>query len=372
MTLSQRHVLLALLVAIGMMVTSVFLALQTRQAGTDVGVRVVTPRGDLAGDERSIITLFEEASPSVVFITTMAHVPVRRSLFGRADVRTLPQGTGSGFIWDDDGHVVTNFHVIAQAESAVIRTADGQEYPAELIGTAPDQDLAVLRIDAPIGALTPLSIGTSNDLRVGQSALAIGNPFGLDHTLTTGVISALDREMQAMSGRTIFGVIQTDAAINPGNSGGPLLDSAGRLIGVNTAIESPSGAYAGIGFAVPVDTVKRIVPQLIRHGRAPRPGLGVELARQQVASHFGVKGAVVLGVMPHSAGAAAGLQPAQRDRRGRVTLGDVIISLDDVPVRSSDDLIRLLDSRQLGDVVRLGVRRDGAERSLKVTLQAID
>jgi S1-C subfamily serine protease len=284
----------------------------------------------------------------------------------------MPQGSGSGFIWDHDGHVVTNFHVIAQAESAVIRTSDGLEYAAELVGSAPDQDLAVLRIDAPIGALTPLSVGTSNDLRVGQSTFAIGNPFGLDHTLTTGVISALDREMQSSSGRTIFGVIQTDAAINPGNSGGPLLDSAGRLIGVNSAIESPSGTYAGIGFAVPVNTVNRIIPQLIRHGRAPRPGLGVQLARNQLAGQLGITGAVVLGVVRGSAAAAAGLQPMYRDRRGRVHVGDVIISVDDEAVLSGDDLSRILDARELGDLVRLGLRRDGAGRSVKVALHAID
>ena len=381
MNLSGRHVLLLLLVSLGMMGTSIYLVVDARQdrpsAAQDgpsaaMAPRILVPRSDLPNDEQSTIALFEAASPSVVFITTMGHVPVRRSLFGFSEVRQRPQGSGSGFIWDDDGHVVTNYHVIAQAESAVIRTIDGLEYPAELVGTAPDQDLAVLRIDAPIGALTPLSVGTSNDLRVGQSTFAIGNPFGLDHTLTTGVISALDREMQSISGRTIFGVIQTDAAINPGNSGGPLLDSTGRLIGVNTAIESPSGAYAGIGFAVPVDTIKRIVPQLIRHGRAPRPGLGVELAPQRIAMQLGVTGAVIMGVLPHSAGAAAGLQPTYMDRRGRVHVGDVIVSLNDQPVRSSDDLIRLLDGRSIGDVVRLGVRRDGAERSMKVALHAID
>ena len=375
MNLSQRYVLLLLLMSLGMMGTSLYLVIQSKQTRGIVSAepRSVTARGDLANDESSTIALFEQSSPSVVFITTLAHVPVRRNFFGfSSEVRTLPQGSGSGFIWDHDGHIVTNYHVIAQAESAVIRTSDGMEYAAELIGSAPDQDLAVLRIDAPIGALSPLSLGTSNDLKVGQSTYAIGNPFGLDHTLTTGVISALDREMQSISGRTIFGVIQTDAAINPGNSGGPLLDSSGRLIGVNTAIESPSGAYAGIGFAVPVDTVNRIVPQLIRYGRAARPGLGVQLARPHLAAQLGLKGALILGVMPQTAAAAAGLQPMHRGPQGRLKLGDVIISLDGQPIESGDDLIRLLDGRALGDVVSLGLRRDGAERSVKIALHAID
>ncbi|MGB0590070.1 MAG: S1C family serine protease [Myxococcota bacterium] len=375
MNLSQRYVLLLLLMSLGMMGTSLYLVIEARQPTVTVPAapRVVAERGAFASDESATIALFERTAPSVVFITTLTHVPARRNFFGfSSEVRRIPQGSGSGFIWDDDGHIVTNYHVIAQAESAVIRTANGIEYAAELIGTAPDQDLAVLRIDAPIGALTPLSLGTSNDLKVGQSTYAIGNPFGLDHTLTTGVISALDREMQSISGRTIFGVIQTDAAINPGNSGGPLLDSSGRLIGVNTAIESPSGAYAGIGFAVPVDTVNRIIPQLIRSGRAPRPGLGVQLARQHLATQFGVKGAIILGVMPQTAAAAAGLRPMYRDSRGRLQLGDVIISLDGQPIQNGDDLIRLLDGRNLGDLVMLGIRRDGAERSIKLSLHAID
>jgi S1-C subfamily serine protease len=375
MNLSQRYVLLLLLMSLGMMGTSLYLVIQARQprATAPATPRPVTERGALASSEASTIALFERTAPSVVFITTLTHVPARRNFFGlTSEVRKVPQGSGSGFIWDDDGHIVTNYHVIAQAESAVIRTADGIEYAAELIGTAPDQDLAVLRIDAPIGTLTPLSLGTSNDLKVGQSTYAIGNPFGLDHTLTTGVISALDREMQSISGRTIFGVIQTDAAINPGNSGGPLMDSSGRLIGVNSAIESPSGAYAGIGFAVPVDTVNRIVPQLIRTGRAPRPGLGVQLARPHLAAQLGLKGAIILGVMSQTAAAAAGLQPMYRDAQGRLQVGDVIISLDAQPIESGADLIRLLDGRDLGDVIMLGLRRDGSERSVKLSLHAID
>jgi S1-C subfamily serine protease len=224
-------------------------------------VHPIVARGDLAQDEQATITLFKQASPSVVYITTLA-----RRAVGFFDVMEVPQGTGSGFIWDEKGHVVTNFHVLQGASSARVTLHDQTEWPAELVGVAPDQDLAVLRIRAPAQKLSPILVGTSRNLQVGQRVLAIGNPFGLDFTLTTGIISALGRSISALTGRKIPNVIQTDAAINPGNSGGPLLDSAGRLIGVNTQIASPSGASAGISFAVPVDTVNRVIPELIQHG----------------------------------------------------------------------------------------------------------
>src|SRR5688572_20773324 len=225
--------------------------------------RAITPRGDLSSDEQSTIELFKRTSPSVVHVTS---VDVRR---GRLSLNMfeIPQGTGSGFIWDSEGHVVTNFHVIQNGSRAEVTLNDNTVWRASIVGTAPDKDVAVLKIDAPRDKLTKIMVGVSNNLQVGQKVFAIGNPFGLDQTLTTGVISGLGREIQSVTKRPIQGVIQTDAAINPGNSGGPLLDSAGRLIGVNTAIYSPSGAYAGIGFAVPVDIVNRIVPQLVSHGK---------------------------------------------------------------------------------------------------------
>ena len=232
--------------------------------------RAITPRGDLAADEQTTIELFESVSPSVVYITS---ITVQRSLFNFRAME-VPKGTGSGFLWDDQGTVVTNYHVIEGAQRAHVTLYDQTTWPAELVGVEMDKDLAVLRIKAPKESLTAIPVGTSADLQVGQKVFAIGNPFGLDHTLTMGIISALGREIQAVNGRTIQGVIQTDAAINPGNSGGPLLDSAGRLVGINTAIYSPSGAYAGIGFAVPVDLVNRIVPQIIRYGKALKPGVG--------------------------------------------------------------------------------------------------
>ena len=364
-----RMLVLMMVMVTSMLATALYLTLKERPES--VSPRFVTPRSALAPDERSTITLFEETAPSVVFITTLEHVRVRRPFRG-SKVTRQPQGEGSGIIWDTEGHVVTNYHVINQAHSAIVRTADGKEYEASLVGTAPDQDLAVLKIAPQEKRLSPIVLGSSGDLKVGQSTFAIGNPFGLDHTLTTGVISALDREMESLSGRTIFGVIQTDAAINPGNSGGPLLDSAGRLIGVNTAIESPTGASSGIGFAVPVDTVNRIVPQVIKYGVAPRPGLGVRLAPAHFSERLGVQGAVILEVTPNTAAAAAELQPMYVDQRGRVRAGDVIIALDGQTVVTADDLGRLLDGRTVGDMVHLGITRDGALRTVKLALQSIN
>ncbi|PKN58661.1 MAG: 2-alkenal reductase [Deltaproteobacteria bacterium HGW-Deltaproteobacteria-14] len=311
-----------------------------------------------------MVELFERSSPSVVFITTLQDV---RSRFGM-NVHRVPKGSGSGFIWDADGHVVTNFHVIAEASEAVVTLSDGEEVPATLVGAAPDSDLAVLKIDVGAERLHPITRGTSQNLKVGQFTMAIGNPFGLDQTLTTGVVSALDREIDAMSGRRIFGVIQTDAAINPGNSGGPLLDSHGRLIGVNAAIQSPSGASAGIGFAVPVDTVNRIVPQLIKYGRAARPAMGVSLLSSQMSRRFGVKGVVIRDVRPDSPAAAAGLLGLAYDRRGGVQLGDVIVGIDAEDVVDTTDLLRALDPHDVGDQVVLKVDRNGARREVKVRL----
>ena len=244
--------------------------------------RAITPRGDLAEDEKTTIQIYEQASKSVVFITRLRLQRDYLSL----NVQQVPEGTGSGFVWDKAGHIVTNYPVIQGADSAQVTLADHSSWKARTVGAYPDKDLAVLRIDAPADKLFPIAVGTSQDLKVGQKVFAIGNPFGLDQTLTTGVISALNREIESVTHRPIQGMIQTDAAINPGNSGGPLLDSAGRLIGVNTAISSPSGASAGIGFAIPVDEVNRVVPQLIAHGKVTRPGLGVQVASDQQAKRL--------------------------------------------------------------------------------------
>ncbi len=340
----------------------------TRLPAPESGREPGPPTEDLLASERHVIDLFERATPSVTYITTHT----RSARYAPGGAPHGGDGAGSGFVWDDDGHVVTNFHVIAEASEATVTLADGSEWPARLVGAAPDQDLAVLRIQAPQAQLAPLPLGSSKALRVGQFAMAIGNPFGLDQTLTTGVVSALDREMESISGRTIYGVVQTDAAINPGNSGGPLIDAAGRLIGVNTAIRSPSGSSAGIGFAVPVDTVARVVPQLIAHGRVARPGLGVFLASPGIGARLGAKGAVVREVQPGSPAERAGLVGLRVERTGRPRLGDVITAVDGAPVDDVNDLLRALDTRAVGDAVVLTVSRDGAAREVQVTLAAVD
>ncbi|HEY7217720.1 MAG TPA: trypsin-like peptidase domain-containing protein, partial [Candidatus Binatia bacterium] len=276
-----------------------------------------------------------------------------------------------GFVWDTNGDIITNFHVIQNADAAQVTLADQSNWKARVVGVAPDKDLAVLRIDAPDNRLRPIPIGTSKDLQVGQSVFAIGNPFGLDQTLTTGIISALNREIESVTRRPIQGVIQSDAAINPGNSGGPLLDSAGRLIGVNTAIYSPSGVSAGIGFAIPVDTVNRIVPELIRSGRVTRPGLGIQVADEQIAQRLGVTGILVVDVTRGGAAAKAGIQPTRRDSEGRLRLGDVITAVDGRKVESPNDLYLALEKFKVGDTVTVSLLRNGKTVQTKVALEAV-
>ncbi len=328
----------------------------------------VTPREDLTEAEDATIQLFSNASPSVVFITKLS---VRMDPF-RRNAMAMPEGTGSGFVWDNRGHVVTNFHVIAGADAARVTMADQTVYSAELVGVHPPKDIAVLRINAPADSLTPLPVGTSQDLSVGQRAFAIGNPFGLDHTLSAGVISGLGREIMSIGRRPIQGVIQTDAAINPGNSGGPLLDSAGRLIGVNTAIYSPSGTNAGIGFAVPVDTVNSIVPQLISKGRVQRAALGVQIDEGQLGQRLGVRGALILGVVAGTGAAQAGLIPTRRDARsGRILLGDVIVAIDGENVGDNLDLYRVLDRHEVDDTVEVTIIRNNQRINVSVPLSPI-
>ena len=328
--------------------------------------RQVAPSSGLLPEERSTVELFRQASPSVVYITTATRER-RVDYFGRRFDR-IQDGTGSGFLWDSQGHVVTNYHVIQNADDAQVTLSDQTTWPATFVGSDPEMDLAVLRIDAPAETLRPIPLGTSSDLLVGQSVLAIGNPFGLDYTLTTGVISALDREVQSIMGREIQGVIQTDAAINPGNSGGPLLDSSGRLIGVNTQIVSAGGAWAGIGFAIPVDTVNWVVPELIAHGRVNRPQLGVTLvAGAQVRPRL--DGVLVLEVVRNSGADSAGLRGSRRTRRG-VVLGDVITAIDGEPVRSVSDVRALLERQQPGDSVTVSLLRGDEEAEAEVRLSA--
>jgi S1-C subfamily serine protease len=295
-----------------------------------------------------------------------------RDLWTR-NVFSVPRGTGSGFIWDGAGHVITNMHVIEGASEATVRLADGRDYEASLVGVSAAHDLAVLRIAVKGKTPPPLPLGASTELRVGQKVFAIGNPFGLDWTLTTGIVSALDRSLPTESGINIEHLIQTDAAINPGNSGGPLLDSSGRLIGVNTAIFSPSGASAGIGFAVPVDTVNRVVPQLIRTGKYARPMLGVDAdegVNQRLAQVHKVQGVVILRVRPNSAAAKAGLRAATIARNGSITPGDIIVAIQGQPVDTVGKLIGRLDDFKVGETIRLTVLRGGKRIEVRVTLQA--
>jgi S1-C subfamily serine protease len=329
---------------------------------------VITPRGDVTEHETRTTALFKAASSSVVHITTHR---VQRDFFS-LDVYKIPRGSGTGFVWDEAGHVVTNFHVIRDADVAYVAFADQSSYSARLVGAAPEKDLAVLRVDAPADKLRPLPIGTSHDLEVGLDSFAIGNPFGLDHTLTTGVISALGREIESATGLPIKDMIQTDAAINPGNSGGPLLDSGGRLIGVNTAIYSPSGTYAGIGFAIPVDTVSWVVPELIQHGKIIRPGLAVGLASDRLAERFGLPGVLILEVSPRSKAAAAGLRPTRRTPFGEILLGDIIVAIDDTPIAGTNDLLLALENYEVGNRVTLTLIRDRQKIKSEVELEATD
>jgi len=328
--------------------------------------RAVTPRGPLPSAEQSVVDRFREARTSVVYLTSLAY---QQDLFS-LDVQTVPTGTGSGFLWDAAGHIVTNFHVIQDAEEVEAALADGSRHKAKVIGVAPEKDLAVLQLqDAPSLKLRPIPLGTSADLQVGQSVLAIGNPFGLDQTLTTGVVSALGREIQSATRRRITGVIQTDAAINPGNSGGPLLDSAGRLIGINTAIQSTSGSSAGIGFAVPVDTINRIIPQLIARGKPVRVDLGFDPLPEAWAATVEVPPGVIVGrVRRGGAAERAGLRGLARQGRGYV-LGDVIVAVNGAPVKDMDRLLDVAEGEPAGARIQLEVLRDGKRVKLSLDLE---
>jgi len=319
--------------------------------------RAVEPRGSLSEIERTSIEIFEHASQSVVQVVGRA---------GAIDTPEAENGlaqSGSGFVWDGAGHIVTNDHVVEGTSSLAVRFASGQVLRAQVVGTAPNYDLAVIRVDNPRSLPPPIAIGTSDDLKVGQWVFAIGNPFGLDQSLTTGIISALKRHLPTSAGREIANVIQTDAAINPGNSGGPLLDSAGRMIGVNTAILSPSGTSAGIGFAIPIDVVNRVVPEIIGKGYVPTPGIGIVAASEAAATRAGVEGVAVVRTAPGSAAERAGLRGVDANG-GR--LGDVIVGVNGKPVHRLPDLTDELERVGVGKRVTLQVKRDGQDRSVEV------
>jgi len=314
---------------------------------------------DFVSEEKTAIRIYTEVRHSVVHIMNLGNGQTVR-------------GSGSGFVWDEDGHVVTNFHVVQDAAAIVVVLDDHSDWRATLVGSAADKDLAVLRISAPKSKLHPIRVGSSHDLQVGQNAYALGNPYGLDQSFSRGIVSALGREIDSSNQRTIKNVIQTDAAVNPGNSGGPLLDSDGRLIGVTTAIYSPSGANAGIGFAIPVDEVNRVVPQLIQHGRIIRPGLAVVTAPDQLARRYGVsEGALIWRVAAGSTAAKAGLRGTRRDDWGRVVMGDVIVAVDQKSVESGNELYAVLENYKIGDTVTLTILRDDERQQVQVSLEGV-
>ena len=321
--------------------------------------RAVTPRGSFSDLEKSTVELFEATAPSVVYIFTKGSP--------RPGGQNDSNGAGSGFIWDRAGHVVTNHHVIAGANQIAVRLENGEVVAAKFVGSTPDYDLAVVRLTGTRSGRDPIPLGDSKSLKVGQSVFAIGNPFGLSRTLTSGIISALNRRLPTSNNREVDGVIQTDAAINPGNSGGPLVDSAGRLIGVNTAIISGSGASAGIGFAVPVDVVNRIVPQLIKNGRVPRPGIGITVLPEEIAARLGVNGLIIADVFPGTSAAKAGLQGVVNGQR----IGDVVTQVNSVPVKTLAEFATELRKVGIGNKVDLTIERNSVLRRVVVEVMDI-
>jgi len=318
----------------------------------------------LTPDEQNTIEVVKKNKNSVVFVTNIALV---RDFFWGSEEK-IPRGSGSGFVWDDKGHIVTNYHVIEDGVEYLVTLPNQEQRSAKLVGKEESKDIAVLKVQGDTNGLFPVTAGTSRDLQVGQKVVAIGNPFGFDHTVTTGIVSALGRKMLGAGNVTIRDMIQTDASINPGNSGGPLLNSSSELIGMNTMIYSPSGTSSGIGFAVPVDTVKKIVPEIIRYGRVSRPGLGVSFLPDQYARRSRVEGAVIMEVQPGTAAAEAGLRGLSRDRFGRWLINDIVTAVDRTPVKTYDDLFSALENYKVGDIVTLTVERAGKARPVRFTL----
>ncbi len=322
----------------------------------------------LTEDERNTTDVVERTKNSVVFVTNIQLV---RDFFS-FDEQAVPRGTGSGFVWDDSGHIVTNYHVIEEGDFFNITLPNQEQRQARLIGKEENRDIAVLKVEGDLRGLEPLIAGSSSGLKVGQKVIAIGNPFGFDHTVTTGIVSALGRRILGSGGVSIRDMIQTDASINPGNSGGPLLDSLGRLIGMNTVIISKTGQYSGVGFAVPVDTIKKIVPQIIRYGRVIRPGLGVEILPDSYARRLDIEGVVIMDVPRDSEAYRAGLRGLARTERGRLYIRDIITKIDGVEITSYDDLYNALDNYKIGDTVELTVRRNQEERTVRIKLVRMD
>lgn len=335
-------------VAVGFLLSERF---NRRRIWAQAAVRPVTPRGDLAEDEKATIELFQRCSKAVVYITSLASRRISYDLEAETE-----SGSGSGFVWDEQGHIVTNYHVVRESEKLLVTFANQRTVEADLVGTAPHKDLALLRVNVPASDLSPIAVGESSNLQVGQKVFAIGNPFGLDQTLTTGVISGLGREIRSTTERRISDVVQTDTAINPGNSGGPLLDSAGRLIGVTTAIASSTGTNNGVGFAIPIDTVQRVVPQLIRYRRVINPDLGIVPISRALASRAGLEGVLVKSVIQDGPAYNAGIMPF-RFLDGYLAYGDLIVGINGTPIREVDDMYEKLEEYNVGDSVNVRVIR---------------
>ena len=321
----------------------------------------------LTEDERNTIEIVRKTRNSVVYITNLQYI---RDFFYSSD-QPVPRGSGSGYVWDDEGHIVTNFHVIAEGDKFIVSFPNQKQVEAALVGRDPTKDIAVLKLKETVAGLTPVVVGTSRDLQVGQKVIAIGNPFGFDHTVTTGIVSALGRSILGAGDVTIRDMIQTDASINPGNSGGPLLNSSGELIGMNTMIATPTSS--GVGFAIPVDTIRKIVPQLIQSGKVTRPDIGgVSFVRDEFAQRAGITGAVILEVSRGSRAYDEGMRGLYRDNYGRLLIRDVITGIDEMKVKSWDDLFAALDGYKIGDTVTLTVEREGKSRRVTIQLVGAD
>ncbi len=332
---------------------------------------ITTERLNLLESEKNTINVFENNVKSVVNVSNIRIA--RTGWWFHSEEMEVPAGAGSGFVWDDDGHIVTNYHVIANGDSFVISFhKDKETYEAEVVGVYPQKDIAVLKLKKKPKKLYPIRPGVSKSLRVGQKALAIGNPFGLDHTMTSGIVSATDRKIRGVANVTIHGMIQTDCSINPGNSGGPLYDSQGKVIGMNTMIYSASGSSAGVGFSVPIDIIKSIVPQIIKHGKVKRPGLGIQLLEERLKYHFGIEeGIVIKYVDPKSPAAKAGLEGMSRDRRGRYLLGDILLKIDGKEVNNYDEIFNVLDNYNVGDEVKITFLRGDEKKTTTLKLMEL-
>ena len=345
---------------------------QTSSSGRPTAAATASAQADpqdqilakLTEDERNTIDIVKKNKNSVVYVTNIQLV--RDFWYGSEE--KMPRGSGSGFMWDDQGHIVTNFHVIEDGVEFLVTLPNQEQRQAKLVGKEESRDIAVLKLEGNTSGLFPITPGTSKDLLVGQKVVAIGNPFGFDYTVTKGIVSALGRKILGAGGVSIPNMIQTDASINPGNSGGPLLNSSGELIGMNTMIVSPSGASSGVGFAVPVDIIKKTVPELIRFGKVQHPGLGVTFLPEQYARRADVQGVVIMVVETNSAAYEAGLRGMSRDRYGRTYVNDVITAVDKTPVKSYDDLFSALENYKIGDSVTLTVLRSEKSRPVKIQL----